>query len=485
MKKLACVGRLSAALLLLALPAWAAGISAREIGGSGIEGVWQGTLNAMGSELRVVFTVSVGEGGTYAATMASPDQGAEGIPVEEAVLDGAAVRFGVPAVLGSYQGTLGEDGATITGEWSQGGLTLPLTLEKVAEAPTIVRPQDPPPGVSLYTSEQVTCQNVAAGITLGGTITVPNGPGPFPAVILISGSGPQDRNETVFGHRPFLVLADNLTKRGIAVLRVDDRGVGASQGELMQSTSRDLADDVLAEIEFLKKRPDIDPQRIGLLGHSEGALIAPMVAADTEDVAFLVLLAPPGLVGEDLLYDQARRISEARGDTPEAVEHGRKLQESVFKVVKAQPDNMLATEELRGVLTAGVAELPEETQAELAGALDSFIDGQIRAVIVPWFRYFLTYDPAPALAKVKCPVLALYGGKDLQVSPEANRGPVEAALTEAGNADHTVKTFDALNHMFQTATTGLPDEYAKIQETMAPEVLQLMGDWIVERFGTK
>jgi len=485
MKKLVGIVSLAAALLLLALPAWAADTGAVENADGGLTGIWQGTLDAMGSELRVVFTVSAGEGGTYSATMASPDQGAEGIPVEEAVLEGSAVRFGVASVMGAYKGALGEDGKTITGEWSQGGMTFPLTLERVAEAPTIVRPQEPPAGATLYNSEQVTYQNPGAGIAIGGAITVPNGPGPFPAVILISGSGAQDRNETVFGHRPFLVLADSITKRGIAVLRVDDRGVGATQGDLQQSTSRDLADDVRAGIEFLKKRPDIDPKRIGLLGHSEGALIAPMVAADTKDVAFVVLLAAPGLVGEDVLYDQARRIGEAAGETPEAVERGRKLQQAVFDVVKAQPDNALATEELRGVIKAGVAELPEATQAELAGSLDAFIDGQIRMVIAPWFRFFLTYDPMPVLGKVTCPVLALYGGKDLQVSPGANSGPVESALKAGGNADYTVKTFDAVNHLFQTATTGLPDEYPKIQETMAPEVLKFMGDWILERFGPK
>jgi pimeloyl-ACP methyl ester carboxylesterase len=485
MKKLVGVALLAAVLLLPALPAWAVDAGAGGVGEGGLAGIWQGTLDAMGSQLRVVFTVSEGEGGTYSATMASPDQGAEGIPVEEAVLDGAAVRFAVPSVMGSYLGVLGEDGATITGEWSQGGMTLPLALERVAEAPKLARPQEPAVGESLYRSEQATYQNLGAGITIGGTITIPQGAGPFPAIILISGSGPQDRNETVFGHRPFMVLADNLTQRGIAVLRVDDRGVGATQGDLSQSTSRDLADDVRAGIEFLKTRPDIDPKRIGLLGHSEGALIAPMVAVDTEDVAFIVLLAPPGIVGEEVLYDQARRISGAAGETPEGIARGQRLQEAVFAVVKAQPDNALATEELHEVFKAGIAELPEATQAELAGSLEAFVDGQVRVVIVPSFRFFLTYDPAPALAQVKCPVLALFGGKDLQVSPGANLGPIEAALKAGGNADYTVKTFDAVNHLFQTATTGLPTEYPTIQETMSPEVLQFMGDWILARFGAK
>ncbi len=439
----------------------------------------------MGTQLRVVFTVSVGEDGAYSATLASPDQGVAGIVVDTVTFDGAAVGFAVPSILGSFEGVLGEDGKVV-GEWSQGGVTLPLTLEKVAEAPKIVRPQDPPAGESLYTSEQATYQNLGAGITLGGTITIPKGTGPFPAVILISGSGPQDRNETVFGHRPFLVLPDNLTKRGIAVLRVDDRGVGATQGDLSQSTSEDLADDVRAGIEFLKSRPDIDAKRIGLIGHSEGALIAPIVATDTEDVAFMVLLAAPGLVGEELLYDQAWRISEATGEPREDVERGQRLQASVFEVVKSEPDNMLATERLRDGHQGGSRGAARgDAGGDRGTQLDAFVDAQVRMVINPWFRFFLTYDPVPALKSVKCPVLALYGGNDLQVSPEVNSGPVEAALVEAGNADHTVKTFEAMNHLFQTATTGLPTEYPQIQETMAPEVLTFIGDWIVERFGAK
>ncbi len=484
MKKLTAAAWLAAALLLFALPAWAEDAAAPSLAASGLDGIWQGTLEAMGTQLRVVFTVSVGDDGAYSATLASPDQGVAGIAVESVTFDGTAVGFGVPTILGLYTGVLGEDGKVV-GEWSQAGVLLPLTLEKVAEAPKIVRPQDPPAGESLYTSEQATYQNLGAGITLGGTITIPKGTGPFPAVLLISGSGPQDRNETVFGHRPFLVLSDNLTKRGIVVLRVDDRGVGATQGDLSQSTSEDLADDVRAGIEFLKSRPDIDATRIGLLGHSEGAIIAPIVATGTEDVAFLVLLAAPGLVGEEVLYDQARRISEATGEPPEDVERGQRLQASVFEVLKSEPDNMVASEKLREVIRAGVAELPEETQAEIAASLDAFVDAQVRMVINPWFRFFLTYDPVPALKNVKCPVLALYGGKDLQVSPEVNSGPVEAALVEGGNADHTVKTFEAMNHLFQTATTGLPTEYPQIEETMAPEVLTFIGDWIVERFGSK
>jgi len=472
------VGWLVAALALLAIPA-----AAGEAGG--LAGVWEGTLDADGAALRVVFTVSAADGGAYSATLASPDQGAEGIQVREAVLDGRAVRFSVPVVLGQFDGELDDDGEHIAGVWTQAGRELPLALERTAAGPVVVRPQDPPPMVSLYRSEMVTYQNAAAGITLGGTITTPNGDGPFPAVLLISGSGPQDRNETAYGHRPFLVLADNLTKRGIAVLRVDDRGVGMSQGNVAQSTSRDLADDVRAGVEFLRTRPEIDARRIGLLGHSEGGLIAPMVAAETEDVAFVVMLGPPGIVGEEVLYDQARRISEASGETPEGIERGRRLQEAVFEVLKSEPDNAAATERLRAVLKQGVAELPEAAQAELAESLDAFVDGQIRQVVTPWFRFFLAHDPAPALEKVRCPVLALFGGKDLQISPEANRAPLEAALARGGNADHTVRTSDGVNHMFQTATTGLPSEYPKIPETIAPEVLGLIGDWILERFGPK
>ena len=467
------------AAVMAAVPMGARAEEARSL-----EGIWMGTLSAMGQELRVVFTVSAGEGGAYVATMASPDQGTEGIPVQEAVLDGATVRFSVPAVAGSYTGAFGDDGR-IVGTWIQSGLDIPLALERTAEAPVIVRPQEPQAAVSLYRSEQVTYQNAGAGISFGGTLSMPNGDGPFPAVLLISGSGPQDRNETAFGHRPFLVLSDNLTKKGIAVLRVDDRGVGMSQGNLSQATSRDLADDVLAGVAFLKSRPEIDPSCIGLLGHSEGALIAPMVAAESQDVAFIVLLAPPGLPGEEVLFDQARRINEALGETPEAIERGRRIQEAVFEVLKTEVDGATAFEKLRTVFRESVAELPEATQAELAGSLDAFVDGQARQVLTPWFRFYLMYDPAPALAKVKCPVLAIFGGKDLQVSPEVNREPVEKALAEGGNTDHEVVTFDSVNHMLQTAETGLPMEYPKITETMSPEVMGFVDEWIVKRFGPK
>jgi pimeloyl-ACP methyl ester carboxylesterase len=476
-RTIAGVAALVAVVAAVPMGAWAESAPA-------LEGIWMGTLSAMGQELRVVFTVSVDEGGTYVATMGSPDQGAEGIPVPEAVLDGTAVRFGVPAVAGTYEGTLGDDGKLV-GQWSQAGAQFPLTLERVSEAPVIARPQEPQPAVSLYRSENVTFQNAGAGISFGGTLTAPNEGGPFAAVILISGSGPQDRNETIFGHRPFLVLSDHLTKQGIAVLRVDDRGVGMSQGNLSQATSRDLADDVLAGIAFLKSRPEIDPARIGLLGHSEGALIAPMVAAESPDVAFIVLLAPPGLPGEQVLYDQARRIGEGAGEDPEAIERGRVIQERAFEVLKVETDPVVVFEKLRGVFRESVAELPEATQAELAGSLDAFVDGQARQISTPWFRFFLTYDPVPALMKVKCPVLAAWGAKDLQVSPEVNRGPVEKALAEGGNADHDVVTFDSLNHMFQTAETGLPTEYPKITETMSPEVMGLVGEWIVKRFVLK
>jgi hypothetical protein len=210
-----------------------------------------------------------------------------------------------------------------------------------------------------------------------------------------------------------------------------------------------------------------------------------MVAVDSEDVAFIVLLAAPGIVGEEVLYDQAARISAASGEAPEAAERNRKLQQSVFGVVKGQPDNMLASEELGKLLRSAVDEMPEEERAQLGGSVDAFIEAQIRSVISPWFRFFLVHDPQLVLAHVTCPTLVLYGEKDLQVSPDANRTWVEAALKDSGNTDFTVKTFEGLNHLFQTAATGLVQEYAMIKETMAPAALDFIGGWIIERFGSK
>jgi pimeloyl-ACP methyl ester carboxylesterase len=303
---------------------------------------------------------------------------------------------------------------------------------------------------------------------------LPRGKGPFPVALLITGSGPQDRNESLLGHKPFLVLADYLTRRGIAVLRVDDRGVGGSTGSVPDSTTENFAADVMAGIEFLKTRKEIDPEKIGLIGHSEGGAVASMVAAQNGDVAFIVLMAGMGLTGEEILYLQGAMIMKASGASAGQLAKQRATQESMFKILKEEKDPATAEKRLHEELSRNLTEEAKKKSEQAIAA-------QIKRANTPWFRYFLTLDPRPALRKVKCPVLALNGENDLQVPATENLREIEAALKAGGNKDVTIVSLPKLNHLFQTSETGSMSEYAKIEETIAPVALKTIGDWVLKR----
>lgn len=407
-------------------------------------------------------------------TFDSVDQGASGLRIDTVTLTGSAVRLDLKTPVARYEGTLSSDGATIEGAWVQGGASFPLTLRRgVPAAPK--RPQLPKPPFP-YAAEAVSYQNTAAAITLAGTLTLPRATTPAPAVILITGSGAEDRDETVFGHKPFLVLADHLTRNGIAVLRVDDRGVGGSSGKTSDATSDDFAGDVLAGIDYLKTRKEIDPKRIGLVGHSEGGLIAPIAANRSSDVAFIVLMAGPGLPGDEILYLQGAAIAKAAGAPDAAIAANRAGQERIFTIVKEEKDPAIMTARLRQVADSIVAGMP----AEQREGTRRLIESQMAALATPWFHYFLSYDPRPALAKVKCPVLALNGERDLQVPYQPNLEAIAAALRAGRNSDATTMPLPGLNHLFQTAVTGSPAEYATIEETMAPAALDAITSWILK-----
>jgi hypothetical protein len=367
----------------------------------------------------------------------------------------------------------------MAGQFKQGGFTLPLTLKKTDKPTEVKRPQEPKKPYP-YVEEEVSYENKKAGVKLAGTLTLPQGKGPFPAVLLITGSGAQDRNEAILGHKPFLVLADHLTRKGIAVLRVDDRGVGGSTGNVSQATSEDFAGDALAGVEFLKSRKEINPKKIGLIGHSEGGIVAPMAAVKSKDIAFIVLMAGTGLTGEEILYLQGELISRAAGAHLLDVAAQRRLQEQMFAVVLSETDNARAEKKLREILAEEVSKLSEE-EKKAAGSASGAMEAQIKSVLSPWFRFFLTYDPKPTLRKVKCPVLAINGEKDLQVPPKENLRAIEEALKAGRNKDFTIKELPKLNHLFQTCTTGSLSEYSQIEETIAPVALETIADWIVKR----
>jgi pimeloyl-ACP methyl ester carboxylesterase len=452
-----------------------------------LEGLWVGKLKIMlVIELRIVLRVEkAGPEGRLKAYLDSPDQNAKGIPVSTISLEKERVQFTAAAIGGTFDGTLNEAKDEAAGSWSQAGRKWPLTLKKTTRLEESRRPQHPKPPFP-YRAEEVSYENKDGGVTLAGTLTLPQGDGPFPAVLLITGSGPQDRDETIFEHKPFLVLADYLTRRGIAVLRVDDRGVGKSTGSPNEATSEDFAGDVLAGVAFLKARKEIDPRRIGLMGHSEGGLIAPMVASRSDDVAFLVLLAGTGVPGSEILERQSELILRAGGASDAKIAQNRSYIRRLNEIAATTDADKIAEalkplgQELRALLAA---------EGEKADDDKGLSDYQVKTLVdrmnSSWMRYFLKFDPRPTLAKVRCPVLALNGEKDLQVPPSQNLPEIEKALKAGGNTDVTIVELPGLNHLFQTCTTGSPLEYGKIEETFAPAALERIGAWIAEQTGTK
>lgn len=448
----------------------------------GPETLWEGKLPLPGGvSLRLVLHVGHDAEGALIARLDSPDQGAKGLKVDSITFDKDVLDFELKRLKASYKGRLGKKGQESTGTFSQAGMTFPLTLKRVEKVAEPKRPQTPRPPFP-YRVENVTYANKPGGVTLAGTLTLPSGKGPFPALVLISGSGAQDRDETIFEHRPFAVLADMLTRRGLAVLRVDDRGVGGSSGSTSKSTTEDFAGDVLAGIGFLKSRADIDPRRIGLLGHSEGGIIAPMVASKSDDVAFIVLLAGTGLPGDEIIRMQGRAISLAMAGQEKAatIDRQQEVQKRLLDVARSEPDDAQAVKKMRAVIDELKAGLNDDERKELA-EVEGQLDGQFKMVRSPWFRFFLTYDPRPALSEVKCPVLAVIGEKDLQVPAKENLAEIGRALEKGGNTLSTVRQLPGLNHLFQTCKTGAPAEYAQIEETMAPSALEVIGDWVVEQ----
>ena len=443
-----------------------------------IEGIWIGTLKVSTAELRIVFKISRNESGSLAATMDSPDQRAENIPMDEVTFENHRLHLGLKLVQGKYDGVMNEDGS-VEGTWQQSGLKVPLLLKRTDEAPKLHRPQEPKKPYP-YIEEEVTYQNEEAGIRLAGTLTIPHSKGPFPAVILITGSGGQDRNETVFGHRPFLVLADYLTRKGIAVLRVDDRGVGGSTGNLLESTIEDFAGDVLTGVNYLMSRKEIDPERIGLIGHSEGGDIAPIAAVQSSDVAFIVLMAGTGLTLEKSMYLQDDFILKTAGASDEVLALQRSSSEQIFEILRHEKDITIAEKKIRDIMTYFLGKLNKEEKDAL-GASEATIEIQLKALFSRWFRFFLTYDPKPTLIKVKCPVLAINGQLDLQVPPKENLSAIEEALKAGGNTNYTIQELPKHNHMFQRAQTGAISEYSQIEETISPIALEVITKWILKQ----
>ncbi len=458
-----------------------------------IAGYWEGTLDVGLAKLRLGLHVEA-EGSGLRAKLDSIDQGALGIDVDTITFEDREVAFRIDGLKASYTGRLAESGERMEGTFRQ-GRSFPLAFERKKEASKLVRPQEPVPPFP-YREERVAFghepgKGVAATflpsasadggprVTLRGTLTIPEGKGPFAAAVLVSGSGPQDRDEQILGHKPFLVLADFLARRGIAVLRCDDRGVGESTGDFDVCTSLDFADDAEAGVRFLGTRPEIRKDRIGIVGHSEGGLVGPIVAARSDAVGFLVLLAGPGVSGAEVLRLQSALVSESLGMSADTIAKARVLGDRLYELALVEAPTadqsaelLRVAGELQGLAPQGDAQPKDDGDAGAA---------LVRSMTSPWMRLFLRHDPRVPLRAVRCPVLALNGGLDLQVDPAQNLPEIARALAEGGNADWTVTRLPGLNHLFQTAATGSPAEYGLIDETFSPRALEAVAAWIEAR----
>ncbi|WP_067854427.1 alpha/beta hydrolase family protein [Nocardia shimofusensis] len=453
--------------LITALVAVLFAVTACSSGSDGPEpvgGDWHGTIEVPNSPIEVGVTFT----GPDSATIDIPVQGIEDVALRDVRTAPGDVGFAIPDIPGepTFKGSLDEATGRIGGDFTQLGQSFPLTLEPGAIAP-LARPQEPKPPFP-YRAEDV---DFAAGdLTVAGTLTLPEGDGPFPAVVLITGSGAQNRDEELFGHKPFLLIADTLTRAGYAVLRTDDRGVGGTGGDLNTATYDDLARDVESGVDYLRGRADIDPARIGLFGHSEGGYLAPLVAARPDSgIAFAVLMAGPSVDGGAVLIEQTRAILAASGTPAEEID--KQLADTTEMVGLLRAGDL---EGARAVYDRQLAEMPEEVRESAA---------QAGSPITPYYASFVTYDPAPALSALRIPVLAFYGGKDLQVLPAQNEQPARDLL--AGNPVATVHVFPEANHLMQPSTTGNLDEYATIETTIDPQVLTFVTDWLTGRVPPK
>ena len=441
-----------------------------------ITGAWHGLLTFPGGKLHITINISKSATG-YSATMDSPDQKVKDVPITTINFMSNTLTFAIPQGQLDYKGELLN--GKFVGTFTQKNYPMPFTLgrEELKEAK---RPQEPIKPYPYY-EEAVTFKNEKAGITFEGTLTLPKKEGTnYPAVVLISGSGPQNRDEELLGHKPFLVLADYLTRNGIAVLRYDDRGTAGSGGDFETGTTQDFATDAEAAFNYMLTRKEINKKKIGLAGHSEGGVIAPIVATNNPNVAFIVLMAGTGIPGDELLLLQNFLINKADGMPEEELNKMSVILKNVYNVAMQENDPVVIKSKLTAVFNEQMRPVFIANGIP-ADQVTENIEAQVAGLTSPWYRFFMRYNPAKVLEKVKCPVLAINGENDLQVPSKANLDAIKRATDKGGNKKVTIKSFPGLNHLFQTSATGSPSDYGDIEETIAPAVLAEISGWILKQ----
>jgi len=441
-----------------------------------IKGTWSGTIQSKTMSVLVVFRLDKDSANVYSGMLDSPDQFTFDIKFGRIRYENDSVFLSVPLISASYKAFVND--TVMKGIWKQSGMKFNLDMkwDTAYKKPEFNRPQEPKPPYP-YKEEEVVFENKKAGIKLAGTLTIPEHKKPVPAVILITGSGPQDRNEELLKHKPFLVIADYLTRNGIAVLRFDDRGVGKSTGNFSKATTADFASDVKAAMKYIRKRKDIDSKNIGLIGHSEGGMIAPMVASSDKHVAFIVLLAGPGVKIDELMLKQLELISKDYNLNDSIINLTKAINGDAFHVVQSEPDQVKAADKIRTIYSDHLQKYSEDQKKEM-GLSQVATESAIVQYMSPWFRYFLNFDPGIYLSRVKCPVLAINGEKDHQVYSKDNLAAIKKAMEAGKNWDFTVQEMAGLNHLFQACKLCTTKEYGRLEETFSPAALELLTSWI-------
>lgn len=443
-----------------------------------VDGRWEGSISIMETNLEIIVSLeSIND--SLTGTIDIPQQKASNLPLSSIRYDFPKLSFvlEIPTGNAEFDGEIIQD--SIKGSFQQSGVkgTFYLSRSK-GENQEVLEDE-----VLPYIEEEVTFYN--GDIKLSGTLTLPEYPGRHPAVVMITGSGPQDRNEEIFGFKIFKIIADHFTKNGIAVLRYDDRGVGESTGNISESTTEDFAGDVIEAVKYLQTRDDIRHDNIGLCGHSEGGIIAPLVASKYKDIAFIILMAGTGVNGEEIVLEQTELILKAEGMSDEEIKESLEQSKKLFGDLKSGKEKDEIISELKKQILEDFEKMPDEQKESIADKdeyVNNTANSKYEQLTSPWMSYFLSYDPVPALEKVTCPVLMLFGELDLQVSVLQNEKPMIDALVRGNNKDFEVKTFTTANHLFQTANTGSPSEYAELQKEFVPGFLDFMSSWILERF---
>ncbi len=435
-------------------------------------GDWTGFLKLNQLTLKVIFHVKE-ENGQWSATMDSPDQSAYGLKIENTIWSEPILTLHIPDIKMAYYGRFGGD--SLKGDYTQAGLSVPLTLYRnyIEQAPDLAI--QTPVGPFNYEIRQVSFQNKKAGIKLAGTLTLPRGKGPFPAVLLVTGSGPQNRDESIGKHKPFHVLANEFTNAGYAVLRYDDRGVGESEGKFRGANSADFLEDAMAGLDFLRSIPEVNPAKTGLLGHSEGGMLAWMASAEAHKPAFVISLAGPGIAHDRLMLLQTRAVAITSGMDEDKVLQAEQLNSSLYAIAKSEKDSLKARnamrEKLENYYFTETGRQPDQKTKEA-------LDQQLNTLLDPWFRYFIAFDPVPYLRKIDIPVYAANGSLDVQVTANENLRSILDEIPYQKSPKTAVQNYQGLNHLFQSAQSGSPEEYLTLRETFSPQVMADIIAWM-------